>query len=116
MEMQTNMKALIFCVLFITATMTAQYIFYGDELTYIMTEPPKKANVDMPVISQVLDFFQWVYAGLQVLWNMLTFNIPELPLYIRVFFIIPLWTALLYILVPLLIRLIEAIGNWIPFT
>lgn len=117
MEIQQNMKAYMFCIFFITFTMISQAIFFGEsEVNYLMSEPPQKDSQYIPIVSEVANFFGWIWTGLNLIWNMLTFNIPELPLSIRLLFTIPLWSALLYILLPLLIKLAEAIGNLIPFT
>lgn len=50
------------------------------------------------------------------LWLMLTFDIAEIPAVVRILIMVPMWMGIIYIISPLLIGLVRAVGNLIPFT
>ena len=114
--MVVNIKAFMFCFFYILLASILQFVFFADEIVFPVTNQPASEGLDIPVIDVIIDFFNWVWSGLQTIWNMLTFNIPEIPFYARLIFVIPLWACLLYLLLPVLSKLIEAVGNLIPFT
>jgi len=79
-------------------------------------EKPETGVSDIPVLGWIIDFFAWAFAGLGVIFNMITFNIPEIPFTIRMIILIPYWGAILYIASPLISKIAEGMGNLIPFT
>jgi len=107
-------KAVFICTIYILAASLLQFIFYGDDIVGV--EEPQPSNIDIPIISQILAFFGWAWYVVNIFINMFTFNIPELPLIIRIFFIVPFWVCWGYLLLPLITRLARAIGSLLPFT
>ena len=55
--------------------------------------------------------------GLGILANMISFNVGHgIPVMIRVLIMLPMWVGIVYILMPLLAKIIQGIGNLIPLT
>jgi len=69
------------------------------------------------IISMIMSFFGWIWAGLNVLFNLLTFNIGHgIPTIVRILILVPYYGVLIYIILPVLIEFMKGIGNLIPFT
>jgi len=107
-------KAVFVCVVYILTVSLLQFVFYGDEMVNV--EEPQPSNVDIPVISAILNFFGWAWYVINIFITIFTFNIPELPLVVRLFFVVPFWVCWGYLLLPLITKLAKAIGSLLPFT
>ena len=92
---------------------------FGDTVFQPIEEVNKDTshNSDIPVIGGMLEFFGWIWAGLNVLFNLLTFNIGHgIPTIARILILVPYYGVLIYIILPVLTEFMKAIGSLIPFT
>jgi len=88
------------------------------------TLSPKLKKYQQNFLEQAASFLAKIPEGIGRIWDMLSFNIKDsygseiIPGEARIFlniFFVPMWIILLIEIVPLLAKVIEAIGQLIPF-
>jgi hypothetical protein len=82
-------KALIVFAVFSFLVFSFQAALYNEEFTPASPVTPDNGIFGgIPILSQIEQAIKWVAGGITFLWNMFTFNVPEIPDVIRGFFII----------------------------
>lgn len=97
--MEENKTLIIGLALFIVIALGFQHALYLNEL---YTDEAFAITLDAFAESPPAWYDLWTWGGLIVsavgyiftcLWNVMTFNVPELPVFIRIVFLTPIWIA-----------------------
>jgi len=104
-------KAVFICIVYVLTVSLLQFIFYGEDI--INVDEPKPVEIDIPIIGNILggiaNFFAWCWYVVNIFVNVFTFNIPELPLIVRIFFSVPFWACWGYLLVILITKIVKSL-------
>lgn len=120
--MDSGLKAIVSIAIFVTMLGILTFTIYDVEFESLLNQPEEEDNPmsGIPIIGGIVVFFGWIFAGISFLVNLLTFSLSSdpygMPIYIVAIISIPIWAAILYIMMPVFSRIAEAIGNLIPFT
>jgi len=101
--------------LFTVFLSVAGYFFYGDDIDVPFSEQPKKNETEdwwsnIPVISQITEFFGWVISGFGMLIWFTTFDFGEnLPWFIKIFIVAPIYLFISMVILVVATNIIEAI-------
>jgi len=72
----------------------------------------------IPILGQMWMLLEWVWAGIVFIIYLLTFQFfpSDMPFILQAVIMTPIFAGLLYIMMPIFGRIIEAMGNLIPTT
>lgn len=100
--------------MFIIISLVLQGAMFGDEIWDESFDRPSQASSGSAWDS-ISNIGSSIWGFLTFVWKMLSFDIPEIPWMVRIMILVPVWAGLLYLLAPLLIALLHAIAEIIPF-
>ena len=72
----------------------------------------------IPILGQMWMLLEWVWAGIVFIIYLLTFQFfpSDMPFILQALIMTPIFAGLLYIMMPIFGKIIEAMGNLIPTT
>ena len=113
--MDNNITAWLVCLGFVIGVFFLQYVFYGDEISYIFQGADFVGSGDagyIPFISDAAKFVGWAFLFIQVIFSMLTLDLATgMPMEVKIIFLIPFWGALGYLLTPIILKTGEVIAR-----
>ena len=115
--MESNLTSFIICLCFVTGVFFCQYVFYGTEINYLIdgsdfSNPEDEGYI--PFISEVTRLVGWVFLALQIFFSLLVFDFAvAMPIEIKMIILIPFWGALIYIMIPIILKTGEVIARGI---
>ena len=120
--MEQDIKVVVLAAVFITCVGISEVFFFADTIFEPLLDAPPEEAVGawwskVPILAQIGHFLGWMETGLGIMANIISFNVGHgMPLMVRVIILIPLWVSIAYIMMPLLAKIIQGVGNLILFT
>ena len=110
-NLDQNLKALVVCICFVIGVFILEWVFYGEAIV----SPINNAQFT----GGILDVLTILWSFIYILFNMITLNLPDFPLVLRLVIMLPFWGAMIYIMLPILAKIseliIDGIDAIIPF-
>lgn len=101
--MDQNLTGFIVCICFVLGIFVLQYVFYGEEITYIID--------NTSFTGGILDIVSYLWVVISIFTSMLLVSLPGFPLVLQVVILIPFWGAIIYIMIPILKGIADLIIN-----